>query len=373
MRLLFNVNVAWFLISHRLEIARAARDRGFEVHVSADFDSPEEVSFLEREGFRFHKVCLKRSGLTPVHDLLYLRRLRAIMDSIDPDIVHNVTVKPVIYGTIAARTLGISRIVNAVSGLGYVFSGRESRRVLAHLVKRAYRAALRRSDIRVIFQNADDIETFTTGDIIDRGQAVLIRGSGVDLDAFACGPEYPGIPVVVLPARMLRDKGVLEFANAAKSLRSRRIAAEFVLAGMTDRDNPASLGEVEMEGIQRDTGVKWLGHVSDMPALYRRSHIVCLPSYREGMPKSLLEACAAGRPIVTTDVPGCREAVRHGENGLLVAPRNVEALADGLAKLLVDAPLRQRMGAAGRRRAEAEFDVRAVVRATLDVYQSILD
>jgi glycosyltransferase involved in cell wall biosynthesis len=372
MRLLFNVNIAWFFISHRLEIARAARDKGFEVHVSADLDSPEEAALLEREGFRFHRVRLRRGGLSPAYDLLYFRRLRAIMKSVAPDLVHNVTVKPVIYGTMAARGLGISRIVNAVSGLGYAFTGAESRRLLAHLVKMAYRTALNRPYVRVIFQNADDIETFTAANIIAKRQVVLIKGSGVDLEAYACDPESPGTPVVMLPARMLRDKGVVEFANAAKGLRAQGVAAEFVLAGMTDRANPASLAESDMERLEQDTGVKWLGHVPDMPALYRKSHIVCLPSYREGMPKSLLEACAAGRPIVATDVPGCREVVRHGENGLLVAPRNVAALADGLGQLLADSSLRKRMGAAGRQRAEAEFDVRAVVRATMDVYQSML-
>lgn len=371
-KLLFNVNVGWFFISHRLEIARAARDNGFEVHVSGDIDSPEEARLLEREGFRFHRMRLTRGGLSLTHDLSYLWRLRSLMQSINPLIVHNVTVKPVIYGTLAARGLGISRIVNAVSGLGYAFTGGESRRLLAQFVKTAYRTALKRPHIRVIFQNTDDIETFLTANIIDRRQAFLIRGSGVDLNAFKCEPEPPGTPVVVLPARMLRDKGVVEFANAAKRLRSTGTVAEFVLAGMTDRANPASLGDADLEILVRDTGVKWLGHVPDMPALYRRSHIVCLPSYREGMPKSLLEACAAGRPIVATDVPGCREAVRHGENGILVAPRNVDALAHGLAQVIGDSSLRARMGAAGRQRAEAEFDVRAVVRATLDVYQGML-
>lgn len=372
MRLLFNVNVAWFFISHRLEIARAARDRGFEVHVAADLDSLEEAALLMREGFRFHRVRLTRGGLSPSYDLLYFRRLKSIMKSVCPQIVHNVTIKPVIYGTIAARGLGISRIVNAVSGLGYAFTGDKSRRLLARLVKIAYRTALNRPDVRVIFQNVDDIETFAAANIIDRQQAILIKGSGVDLNMFACEPEPPGIPMVVLPARMLRDKGVVEFANAAKRLRSKGAVAEFVLAGMTDKANPASLAASDLEMLQRDTGVRWLGHIPNMPALYRKSHIVCLPSYREGMPKSLLEACAAGRPIVATDVPGCREAVRHGENGLLVEPRNVEALADGIALLLADASLRRRMGAAGRQRAEAEFDIRAVVRATLDVYQNLL-
>lgn len=372
MKLLFNVNVAWFFISHRLEIARAARDQGYDVHVSADLDSPEEAKLLESEGFRFHRIRLTRGGLSPTHDVSYLNRLREIMRSVNPVVVHNVTVKPVIYGTVAARSLGISRIVNAISGLGYAFSGGESRQMLAKFVRTAYRFALKRPHVRVIFQNSDDIETFVSAGIIEEAQAVLVRGSGVDLDAFTSAPEPAGAPVVVLPARMLRDKGVIEFADAARALLNGGMSAEFILAGMVDQANPASLSESDLLRLQGETGVRWLGQVSDMPALYRDSHIVCLPSYREGMPKSLLEACAAGRPIVTTDVPGCREVVRDGDNGLLVPPRDAGTLAAALAKLLRDPPLRMKMGAFGRRRAETEFDVRAVVRATLDVYQDML-
>lgn len=372
MKILFNVNVAWFFISHRLEIARAAREQGFEVHVSGDMVSPEEGGCLEREGIQFHRIPVTRGRLNPFHDLLYLARLRAITKSVGPDIVHNVTIKPVIYGTVAARGEGVPAVVNAVSGLGYVFTGERSRRYLARLVKMAYRVALNRSDVRVIFQNADDMEAFVEARIIDRGQAELIRGSGVDINEFEYSPEVGGRPMVLFPARMLRDKGVVEFARAAATLRSQGIDAEFVLAGMTDRDNPASLSEADMACLVRETGVKWLGHVRDMPELYRKAHIVCLPSYREGMPKSLIEACAAGRAIVATDVPGCREVVCNGENGLLVPPRNPDALANALGVLITDPALRKKMGAVGRRRAEAEFDVRGVVRATLDVYQRML-
>lgn len=372
MKLLFNANVAWFLISHRLEIARAARDSGYEVHVSADIDSVEEAELLEREGFRFHRVRLSRGGLSLVGDLRYLAQLSGLIDAVRPDLVHNVTVKPVVYGTVAARRRGISAVVNAVSGLGYAFTGGESRRLLSGIVKAAYRAALHRPEVRVIFQNEDDIRTFIDAKIIEKRQAVLIRGSGVDLDAFRRTPEPPGNPVVVLPARMLRDKGVLEFAAAARMLRAGGCNAEFVLAGRADQANPAGLSALELASLQQETGVKWLGHVSDMPGLFSRSHIICLPSYREGLPKSLLEACAAGRAIVTTDVPGCREAVRNGENGLLVEPRNASALAQAIRTLVDDPALRRAMGTAGRNRAEAEFDVRAVVHATLGIYREML-
>lgn len=371
MKLLCNVNAGWFFISHRLDIARAARDAGYEVHVSADIESPDEVNKLESEGFTFHRVKLKRGGLDPISDLLYLRQLSSIMRKVHPDLVHNITVKPIVYGTLAARMSGVRGIVNGVTGLGYAFSGDRSRRVVSYLVRTAYKLALNRPDSKVIFENEDDIHAFSTAGILDRRQTVLVKGSGVDLHAFDCAEEPAGDPVIVLPARMLRDKGVLEFCEAAGILRSRGFRARFLLAGRIDFGNPTGIAEGELARLERETGVEWLGHVRNMPALYRNSHIVCLPSYREGLPKTLQEACACCRPIVTTDVPGCRAAVRHGENGLLVEPRNSMALADALATLVGNAQLRRKMGAAGRRMAESEFDVRAVARATLEVYRNV--
>jgi glycosyltransferase involved in cell wall biosynthesis len=372
-RLLLNVNVAWFFLSHRLAVARAARDAGFDVHVAGDVASDEEVAAVLKEDMTFHRVHLSRGGLLPTRDLGYLAELTSVMRHVKPDLVHNITAKPIVYGTMVARALGIAGIVNAVSGLGYSFSGGQERWLVSRLVASAYRFALRRPGIRVIFQNTDDIETFVGARIIDPAQAILIRGSGVDLDAFAFSSEPGGQPRVVLPARMLRDKGIVEFARAAELLRSRAIAATFLLAGMLDEANPAGVSQHELRQLQHDTGVEWLGHVADMPALLRSVHVVCLPSYREGLPKSLIEACAAGRAIVATDVPGCREVVNHELNGLLVRPRDTGALADALQRLLSNPTLRAKMGMAGRRKAEAEFDVAAVVRATLDVYRTILD
>ena len=371
-RLLLNVNVAWFLISHRLPILRAARDAGYDVHVVGSISSEDEVSILEKEGVTFHRVKLGRGSLNPLKDLGYLAQLLAVIRKVRPDIVHNITVKPIVYGSIAARVFRVRGIVNAVSGLGYAFIGGGSRRVLTHVVRSAYRLALSSPAIRVIFQNPDDMSAFMAARAIHPRQAVLIRGSGVDLEAFYPSEEPAGTPRVVLPGRMLRDKGVVEFATAAKLLRLRGYSATFVLAGMIDSANPASLQQSELAELSRDTGVEWLGHVSDVPALYRGAHIVCLPSYREGLPKALIEACAAGRPIVTTDVTGCREVVSDGINGLLVKVRDADALAVGLQRLLDDSELRIRLGAAGRRRAVAEFDVKAVVGATLALYDETL-
>lgn len=372
-RLLLNVNVAWFFLSHRLAIARAARDAGFDVHVAGDIVSDEEIAAVRQEGLTFHRLRLSRGGLLPGRDLAYLAQLTRLMRRLRPDLVHNITAKPIVYGTLAARALGVRAILNAVSGLGYSFSGARDRWLLSRMLAAAYRVALRRTGILVIFQNGDDLEAFVGARIIDRAQAILIRGSGVDLAQFAPSAEPVGPPRVVLPARMLRDKGVVEFARAAQLLRSRGVGASFLLAGMLDPANPAALGGDELTRLQQESGVEWLGQVADMPVLLRSVHVVCLPSYREGLPKALIEACAAARPIVATDVPGCREVVDHEVNGLLVRVRDVPALAEALQRLLSDAEMRVRMGAAGRRKAEVEFGVGAVVRATLEVYRKLLD
>ena len=372
-RLLLNVNVAWFFLSHRIAIARAARAAGFDVHVAADIASDHEIAALEKEELTFHRVRLNRGGLMPTRDLGYAAQLASVVRRVRPDLIHNVTAKPIVYGTLVARAHRVRGILNAVSGLGYSFSGGRRRWLASRLVSTAYRVALRRPGIRVIFQNTDDLQGFVRAGIIDPLQAVLIRGSGVDLKAFPQTREPAGPLRVVLPARMLRDKGIVEFAGAARMLRSRGMAAQFLLAGMMDEANPAGISRAELTQLQQESGVEWMGHVADMPALLASAHVVWLPSYREGLPKALLEACAAGRPIVTTDVPGCRDVVSDGVNGILVPVRDAAALADALQRLLGDAALRARMGDEGRRRAESEFDVNAVVRATLDEYRKILN
>jgi len=372
-RLLINVNVGWFFISHRMAIAQAAKAVGFEVHVAADIESDEEISTIADEGIIFHRVSLARGSVNPLLDLRYLLQIAALIRRIKPHIIHNVTAKPVIYGSVAARVLRIGHVINAVAGLGHAFSGRGRSRILSTLIRSAFRIAMLDPANRVIFQNPDDRNVFLESRIITADQAVLIAGSGVDLNAFRFDAELAGTPRVVLPARMLRDKGIIEFAAAANQLRSRGCNAEFLLAGRTDENNPTGMKASELGELERTTGVKWLGHVRDMPALYRSAHVVCLPSYYgEGLPKALIEACAAGRPIVTTDTPGCREVVTDGINGLIVKPCDAESLAAALGRLLGDSDLRSRLGAEGRRRAEHEFDLKSVLKATLDQYRQML-
>jgi glycosyltransferase involved in cell wall biosynthesis len=371
-RLLFVVNVAWFFLSHRLSLAQAARRAGYEVHIAAGAAAPEQVRKIEEAGLRFHPLRLKRSSGNPLHNADLLWQLFSLYRRLRPAIVHHVTIKPVILGTLAARLVGIPAVVNAVSGLGYAFSSTQSsRRLLRRLVGFAYRACLNHARMIVIFQNVDDRDDFRRWSGLKNLSSVLIAGSGVDLNEFRPTPE-PALPVrIVLPARMLRDKGLVEFATAMGALRESGVMADGWLAGALDPENPESLTESALRRMEQECGVRWLGHRADVAQLFSDVHIVCLPSYREGLPKALIEACASGRAIVTTDVPGCRQVVEDGVNGLLVPARQAGQLTEALRRLIQDGEMRQRFGEAGRARAEAQFGIERIVTQTLDVYSQL--
>jgi glycosyltransferase involved in cell wall biosynthesis len=373
-RLLIVVNVAWFFLSHRLAIATAARKAGYEVHVAAGGATREEVERIEAEGLVYHELDLERSARGLLKNAALLGQLVRTYRRLRPHVVHHVTIKPVMFGTLAARLARVPAVVNAVSGLGYVFtSGDGSRSTARRFVEMGYRACLRHPRMKFIFQNVDDRALVSRIVGLDPDQTILIAGSGVDLERFRAVPEPPMPPVrVVLPARMLRDKGVVEFAEAIVRVRSAHPEVEGWLAGPLDPDNPAALSAEDVASLESRCGVHWLGNVDDVPRLLADAHVVCLPSYREGLPRSLIEAAASARAVVTTDVPGCRDVVRHGENGLLVAPRDVAGLADALASLVTNRELRERFGAAGRVRAEREFGVDGVVDRTLALYVGLL-
>lgn len=370
--LVFVCNVAWFFISHRLALAKAAKAAGYDVHVASDVERPGEARAIEEAGLHFHPIKMRRGGVNPLADLVTLLQLTRLLRRLRPSIVHNVTIKPVLYGSLAARVAGTPAIVNAVSGLGYVFADSSRARGLRAMVHRIYRLALRPRAVRVIFQNQDDRDVFVRNGLVDADKTVLIAGSGVDLQAFT--PSEPPSSErirIVLPARMLADKGVNEFAAAAAQLRERGMAVECLLAGGLDAANPAGLTQQDLQRLEATAAVKWLGHVDDMVSLLRNAHIVCLPSYREGLPKALIEACAMARPIVTTDVAGCRDVVEDEVNGLLVPARDASALAEALGRLVQEPELRQRMGRRARQIAEERFDVNAVIARTLALYGNV--
>ncbi len=364
-KLLFFVTEDWYFVSHRLALAVAAKNAGYEVSVATRVRSHGEV--IRSAGLRLVPFENSRGGMNPLRELATLVRLILLYRRERSDVTHHVAMKPVLYGSIAARLAGTPRVINALAGMGWLFATGAG---LAHRIRPVVRWALGRllrSGIALV-QNPDDAR-FLIQLGVPAGRIRRIAGSGVDLQHFSPRPEPDGTPVVVLPARLLWDKGVGEFVAAARSLKRRRIAARFVLAGEPDEANPSFVSPGEIAKWVEEGAVEHLGWVQDMPKLLAESHIVCLPSfYAEGIPKSLIEAAAAGRAIVTSDMPGCREVVHHGDNGLLVAPRNPEALAEALEKLIKDPTLRRRMGARGRARAEAEFGLPGVIAQTLALY-----
>ena len=370
--LMFVVNVAWFFVSHRLALARGAIASGFRVHLASDLEDEAEIADILRAGIEFHRVRVVRSGLNPLGDLKTIVDLRRIVRSVRPDLIHNVTAKPVIYGSRVARASGTHGVVNAMSGFGYAYSIGPGRRLLRQGLDRAYRRSFQPSNVRIVVQNDDDRAEVLRICPAAADRVRTIRGSGVDLHEFRVSPEPDGKPVVVLPARALREKGVREFAAAAATLLRSGTSARFVLAGRLDPANRGALTAVQLRDLCEQSGLEWRGDCQDMAQLFRECHVVCLPSYREGMPKALLEACASGRAIVTTNVPGCRDVIREGRNGLLVPARNATALAAAIRQLIEDAPLRRRMGVEARLLAEGEFGIDGVVRSHLEIYRELM-
>jgi glycosyltransferase involved in cell wall biosynthesis len=370
-RLLYLVTEDWYFCSHRLPLAAAAREAGFDVSVATRVR--EHADEIRAAGVEPIPIGLSRRSVNPYRELRALREIVSTYRAAKPDIVHHVALKPVIYGSLAARLAGVPAVVNALAGLGYLFSSQDPRARLARpAVEAAFRSLLDRSNSRLIVQNPDDLRFLVSEGVVDARRATLIRGSGVDTTRFVPAPEPEDMPLVVLPARMLRDKGVFEFVAAAAQLKNDGIAARFALVGDPDPDNPASIPAATLQHWSDSGAVEWWGWRDDMITVLQQSHIVCLPSYREGLPKALIDAAACGRAIVTCDVPGCREVVREGENGLLVPARDSAALAAALRRLLEDPQLRRAMGEQGRARAVAEFSVERVLEQTLGLYRELL-
>ena len=370
-RLLFVFNDAGFFLSHRLPVARAARQAGFDVHVATPPSAAAER--IAANGFGWHAIPLSRRSTRPLRELGTIRALMALYRQLAPDLIEHATIKPVLYGGLAARLTRRPAVVTWMTGLGYAFitSGRAAS-LGRRLLGRWYRWVLRRPGVRVIFENPDDRQIFLERGWVEPSGAHLIKGAGVDPAQFTPAPEPGGVPVVALPCRMLRDKGVGEFVAAARAVAEGGRAVRFALIGALDPGNPAAVSESVLRNWVDAGAVEWWGPRDDMPAVLRGATLVCLPSYREGLPKVLVEAAACGRAIVTTDVPGCREVVRDGVNGLLVPVRDAAALAKAIGELLDDPARRHAMGAAGRVLMEREFSEEQVVSATLEIYREVL-
>jgi glycosyltransferase involved in cell wall biosynthesis len=370
--LLFVVTEDWYFWSHRLPMARAARAAGFDVAVATRVD--HHGARIQAEGFRLLPLGhLRRRGLNPLAQFRAVAELAALYRRQRPAIVHHVAMKPVLYGSLAARLAGVRRVVNAMAGLGFVYtSGGWMARLLRPVVTLAFRLLLTGRGVRLLVQNADDRAFFVDRRLVAPERVVLVPGSGVDIRRFAPTPEPEGPPVALFVGRLLWDKGLGELMEAARRLKARRSPLRLWLAGDRDPANPRCVPEDVVAAWDAEGLAEILGRRDDVAALWARAHVAVLPSHREGMPKALLEAAAAGRPLVATDVPGCRELVRDGVNGLLVPLGDVEALAAALDRLAGDAALRARLGAAARRAVEETYSEAAVGAGVVALYRSLL-
>jgi glycosyltransferase involved in cell wall biosynthesis len=369
---MFVVNVDWFFLSHRLPIALAAQQQGYKVHIATGLTN--KLDELQGYGFVVHPLKMDRSDSGLVSIWRSLVEFWMLFRAVRPDVLHLVTIKPILLGGIVARLARVPAVVAAVSGLGFVFiSHGVKAAVRRRLVGIVYSVALGQRNLKVIFQNMDDRVAIGKLAHLQDSKVELIRGSGVDLAKFIHKPLPLGAPVVILVARMLIDKGVREFVQAARLLKQNGVLARFCLVGAVDPANPASLNDAELAQWAKEGIVELWGHRADMPEVLLAAHVVVLPSYREGLPKILMEAAACGRVVVTTDVPGCRDAITPDVSGILVPVRDAVALAEVIMGL-IDSPARcQAMGNAGRTLAESAFDVRHVVAKHLRIYQDLIE
>jgi len=372
-KLLFVVSEDWYFLSHRLELAVAARAAGWDVIVATQVNREEDAARITSAGLRLYPLALDRGRLIAPGDVGYFCRLVALYQREQPDVIHHVAMKPILFGSLAALLVPRAGVVNALAGLGYLFtSGRGRVRAVRAVVLKAFGLLFRRARSRLILQNLEDLRLFRDRIGIPEGRLRLIRGMGVDLSRYhPVKHAKRDRPVIVMVSRMLRDKGVLELVEAARCLHRDGVGARIRLVGGVDEKNPNSLSLADMEAISREGLVEWHGASRDVAAIYGQADIAVLPSYREGLPKSLLEAAAAGLPIVATDTSGCREVVTEGENGRLVPVRDARRLADALRELILDPALRARMGFRSRQRAEGEFQQAMVIAQTLAVYREV--
>lgn len=371
-RLLLVVTEDWYFASHRFDLARAALAAGFEVGVATRVSAWRER--IEAAGIHVIPLrYMRRSSRAPWIEARAVRELTSVYREWRPDIVHHVAAKPVIYGGIAARLAEVKGVVAALAGLGHAFaSERTSARLLRPVLLSAYRSALRQRHVRLIVQNPEDERLVLEQQLVKPEDVRVIRGSGVDTQLFRPHREPAGPLTFVLVARMLWDKGVGEFVDAARQLRRGGLQARFLLVGEADPENPAAIAREQLLRWHREGHVEWWGHRSDMPGVLGGAHVACLPSYREGLPKALLEAAACGLPLIATDVPGCREIAVQDQTALLVPPRDSGSLAAAMLTLARDAELRRRLGTAARERVLANFSTDRITGQTIALYQDLI-
>lgn len=366
-RILYVVNDDSFFLSHRLPLAQHAIKLGYEVYLLSSDNGHREM--LEYYGIKCVTIPFENSGTNPIHEINCIIRLVKWYRRLRPDIIHQITLKATFLGSIAAKIARCRNVVNAISGFGFVFTdGRQG--IVTRILKLLLPLSFKNRSASFILQNPDDYEFIINKNWVPNSNVFLIKGSGVDLDKFKYAPPSSESKLVVLfPARVLRDKGIIEFIEAARQLKEEYFdKLHFIIAGDCNCANPTSLSSEELQPYLIPDYLDWIGYQQDMISVFRSSHIVVLPSYREGLPKSLIEACAIGRPIITTDAIGCRECVIHGYNGLLVPLKSSMAIAESIKLLLSNNEHRIQMGVNSRSFAEREFSIDSVVDNTFSIY-----
>ena len=374
-KLLFNLTEDWFFCSHFLDRALAAKKNGYNVYVCCKNNNRK--SDIEKYGFKFISLKYKRSGINPIYELYILINNILIYNSIKPDIVHHISAKPIIYGSIAARICNIKSVINAPVGLGYVFTSNNLKarflkpilKILMFFFLNNHHGSQKKN--KVIFENRDDLNYFLRLGALRREDSCIIRGAGVKIKKLRPKKNISKLITVTVISRMIKDKGIYEFISAARDLKKENPETRFLLAGDIDPQNPSSLKRETLINLNNEGIIEWLGWVDDIEKLLLETDIVCLPSYREGLPKSLLEGAAFGLPIVTTDTVGCRDVVKDGVNGFLVPIKNVDELVNKIGKLLKNKLLRERMGEESLKIALNLFSEDIIISQTLEIYKEL--
>lgn len=373
-KLLILVNSLSFFLSHRLEVALAAQEEGYEVQIGYGEIGDARTSILSEKGISFFYIPLNRMSINPIREIWSLFIIWRIFCKLKPDIVHLVTIKPYLYGGIAARLAGVPSVVSAIAGLGILFNEKNwSNYFMQKLLFPLFYFAFRHTNQKIIVQNSEDKKILLNFTNVDKKKILLFHGSGINLSLFSSLDEIKGTINICFASRLLYSKGVHCFVSAARLINKKGLKARFFLAGNLDEGNSTSLSRDELDYIIKEKVVEVLGYQKNIPSLFSKSHIVCLPSfYGEGLPKVLVEAAAASRAVVTTEIPGCRDAIIPNVTGLLVPPKNPEKLADAIQYLIEHPIKRKAMGEAGRQLAERKFKIEKIVQNHLDAYEGLI-
>lgn len=370
-KILYVINVDWFFISHFLPIGLEGLKKGYNVHIACGITDKKE--YLENLGFIIHPLSITRSGTSIKNEIKTIVEIYKVIKFIKPNILEFFTIKPVLYGGIVSKFLSIPKKIFYITGLGYVFIAKGLKGfIVKNLVKILYKLAISGKDNSIITENIYDKGLINSLNAINDNQIKIIRGAGVDLSKYSYIEENNENIKVSIACRLLKDKGVFEYIEAAKILKQKLPNVEFELYGDIDIHNPASLTNDDIEKIKKDAFVKVHGFSSDIAKVFSGANIVVLPSYREGLPKVLIEAAACGRAVVTTDVPGCRDAIEPNITGLLCKVKDAQSLSEQIEKLILNNELRNNMGKAGRELAEKEFDIKKVVEKHFEIYEGNL-